>query len=93
MKHQNLWHPVKHQTMTLTLTLKYLYFYSVCLEAQFQKLRKTEVICMMQGTVECLGCKKSEVNSNAPMIPPCPASTRTGETQYPTFCVNLKNGK
>ena len=24
MKHQNLWHPVRHQTMTLTLTLKYL---------------------------------------------------------------------
>ena len=22
MKHQNLWHPVTHQTMTLTLTLK-----------------------------------------------------------------------
>ena len=24
IRHQNLWHPVKHQMMTLTLTLKYL---------------------------------------------------------------------
>ena len=37
------------------------------------------------GAVECLGCKKSEVHSNAPIIPPCPASKRTGEAGYSTF--------
>ena len=49
------------------------------------KLRKSEVFCMIQGTSECLGCKKAEVHSNAPIIPPCPASKRTGEAQYPTL--------
>ena len=44
------------------------------------------LFCMKQGTVQCLGCKKSEVHSNAPILPPpCPASKRTGEAQYPTF--------
>jgi hypothetical protein len=49
------------------------------------KLRKTEVFSMIQGTVECLGYKKSEVHCNAPKIPPCPASKRTGQAQYLTF--------
>ena len=43
--------------------------------------------------MECLGCKKPEAQSNAPIIPPWPASKRTGEAQYPTFCVNLQNGE
>ena len=40
--------------------------------------------------MECLGYKKSEVHRNAPRKPPWPASKRTGEAQYPTFCVNCK---
>ena len=81
-----LGHPVKHQTMSLTLTVRYVYFgNSVRLEAKLHKLRKTKVFCMIEGTVEFLGSKKSEINSNAPIIPPCPASTHTGEAQYPTF--------
>ena len=34
---------------------------------------------VVQGTVECLGCKKSELHSNTPIKPPCPASKLTGE--------------
>ena len=68
-------------------------WYLVFLPNPWLKLRKTEAFCMIQGTVECLGCKKSEVHSNAPIIPPWPASKRTGEAQSPTFCLNLQNGK
>ena len=49
------------------------------------RLRKNEVFRMIQGTVECLGCKKPEGHSNVPIVPPCPASKRTGEARYPTF--------
>jgi hypothetical protein len=34
--------------------------------------------------------KKPEVHSNAPIIPPCPASKCTGEGQNPTFRVKWK---
>jgi hypothetical protein len=46
---------------------------------------ETEVFCMIQGTVECFGFQNSEVHSNAPKTPPCPASKHTAEAQYPTF--------
>ena len=39
---------------------------SLCEKASFMP----EVFCMIQGTVECLGCKKPEVHSNTPVIPP-----------------------
>ena len=64
----------------------------VLMPNQRLKLRKTEVFCRIQGTAECLGGKKPEVHSNAPMMPPWPASKRTGEAHYPTLCVNLQNG-
>ena len=51
-----------------------------CLE-----LRKTEVLCMVQGAAGCLGCSKSEMHRNTPLTPPALASRRTREVQCPTF--------
>ena len=80
-------------TMTrlfLCATIHTQSFLSFCLIHDL-KLRKIEVFCI-QG-MWCLGCKKPEMHSNAPIIPPWAASKRTGEAQYTTFCVNLQNGK
>ena len=53
MTHQNLCHPVRHQTPTLTLTLKYpSHHYHLPMNSQ-----------------NLPECKKFEIHSNAPIIP------------------------
>uniref|UniRef100_A0A7S4LBF2 Uncharacterized protein n=1 Tax=Eutreptiella gymnastica TaxID=73025 RepID=A0A7S4LBF2_9EUGL len=53
------------------------------------KLRKTEVFCMIQGSVECLGCQKSEIHSNAPTIRRFVAlqEVRFKTGQHQSFCL------
>ena len=40
---------------------------------------------MIQGPVQCLGCKKYEEHSNAQMLLPCPTNKHAGEAQDRTF--------
>ena len=50
-------------------TLSWSMNYKNC-ASTYQQLPHSVVFCMIQGTVECIGCNTSEVHNNAPIILP-----------------------
>ena len=44
---------------------RHTHTHSLSLSLSLHSIVRTKVFCMIQGTVECLGCKTSEVHSNA----------------------------